>query len=51
MARINHHYSTDQAARSAVTQWIRAGVVNGIDADRTSRPFRYTLEEQAGSHV
>lgn len=35
-----HHYQNDKAARSALSQWVRAGKVRGVWADTAQRPLK-----------
>lgn len=45
---IAHHYASDASARSAMSQWIRNGVVDGLEARRDGRRLRvYVVERRA----
>jgi hypothetical protein len=47
---IDHHYSSDSSARSAMSHWIREGRVPGIEIRREGRFVRlYPADEKAHS--
>jgi hypothetical protein len=44
MTELDHHYSSDRTARSALATWINKGVINGIGCKREGRENIYFLE-------
>ena len=43
---VQHHYSSDQCARTSISAWIRKGIIKNIKMDRTGRTYKLYYEEE-----
>lgn len=43
---LDHHYASSQSARSSISTWVQAGMIEGIKVERDGRFLRFYVEEE-----
>jgi len=51
VAKIDHHYSSDNSAYTSLLHWISIGKVDGLVTDTTKRPFRFYIPGYKGTAI
>jgi hypothetical protein len=46
ISKINHHYASNESARSSLLTWINQGIVKGVKLDKSKRPYGLHLTKE-----